>query len=169
MIPREGDIQNYCAFLYSLNKTFGKMDSVHNTFFGEVKNGGYETVVPCNEVVVFGIKADRRKECKVTPMLCGSFCIVLVADGTAHLSVNYKETQTANMKIGDRVRLTVDAIPGVEYIGAIEAISNATAEQGVTLVPLPSAGKTSVAAHVGHPYLDEQREYKRPEGFGYPE
>ena len=102
------------------------MDSVHNTFFGEVKNGGYETVVPCNEVVVFGIKADRRKECKVTPMLCGSFCIVLVADGTAHLSVNYKETQTANMKIGDRVRLTVDAIPGVEYIGAIEAISNAT-------------------------------------------
>ena len=102
------------------------MDSVHNTFFGEVKNGGYETVMPCNEVVVFGIKADRNTECKVTPMLCGSFCIVLVADGTAHLSVNYKETQTANMKIGDRVRLTVDAIPGVEYIGAIEAISNAT-------------------------------------------
>ena len=83
-------------------------------------------MMPCNEVVVFGIKADRNTECKVTPMLCGSFCIVLVADGTAHLSVNYKETQTANMKIGDRVRLTVDAIPGVEYIGAIEAISNAT-------------------------------------------
>lgn len=77
--------------MYSLNKILGKMDSVHNTFFEEVKNGGYETVVPCNEVVVFGIKADRRTEYKVTPMLCGSFCIVLVADGTAHLSVNYKE------------------------------------------------------------------------------
>ena len=67
------------------------MDSVHNTFFGEVKDGGDGTGMPCNEVVVFGIKADRNTECKVTPMLCGSFCIVLVADGTAHLSVNYKE------------------------------------------------------------------------------
>lgn len=77
--------------MYSLNKILGKMDSVHNTFFEEVKNGGYETVVPCNEVVVFGIKADRRTEYKVAPMLCGSFCIVLVTGGTAKLSINYKE------------------------------------------------------------------------------
>lgn len=84
-------IQKCFLFLYSLNKTFGKMDSVHNTFFGEVKNGGYETVMPCNEVVVFGIKADSNTECKATPMLCGSFCIVLVTGGTAKLSINYKE------------------------------------------------------------------------------
>lgn len=99
----------------------------------------------------------------------GQTLLSIVDENGVWVVANYKETQTANMKIGDRVRLTVDAIPGVEYIGAIEAISNATAEQGVTLVPLPSAGKTSVAAHVGHPYLDEQREYERPEGFGYPE
>lgn len=42
------------------------------------------------------------------------------------------------MKIGDRVRITVDAIPGVEYIGAIESISNATGAQ-YSIVPQDNA------------------------------
>ncbi len=65
------------------------MDSVHDTFFESVRNEAYETVWSCDEVVVFGMKADRRMECRVAPMLCGSFCIMLVTSGRAELSVNY--------------------------------------------------------------------------------
>ena len=69
------------------------MNSVHDTFFDEVKSEGYETVLPCNEVAVFRIKADMGTEYKVAPMLCDSFCILLVTSGTARLSVNYCEEE----------------------------------------------------------------------------
>lgn len=42
------------------------------------------------------------------------------------------------MKPGDRVRITVDAIPGIEYVGVIEAISNATGAQ-YSIVPQDNA------------------------------
>lgn len=69
------------------------MDSIHDTFFDEVKNGEYETVLPGNGVVVFGVKADGCSACRVAPMLCDSFCILLVTSGTAKLSVNYSEVE----------------------------------------------------------------------------
>lgn len=65
------------------------MDSIHDTFFDEVKNGEYETVLPGNGVVVFAVRADGSSACRVAPMLCDSFCILLVTSGTARLSVNY--------------------------------------------------------------------------------
>lgn len=65
------------------------MDSVHETFFEEVKSGNYDTVLPCNEIAVSGIDTDKCKEYKVAPMSCDSFCIIIVTDGTAKLSVNY--------------------------------------------------------------------------------
>lgn len=65
------------------------MDNVHETFFEEVKSGNYDTVLPCNEVAVFGIDTDKCKEYKVAPMSCDTFCIIIVTDGTAKLSVNY--------------------------------------------------------------------------------
>ena len=42
------------------------------------------------------------------------------------------------MKPGDRVRITVDAIPGIEYVGVIEAMSNATGAQ-YSIVPQDNA------------------------------
>ena len=39
---------------------------------------------------------------------------------------NYKETQTANIAVGNEVELTVDAVPGVVYKGRVEKISRAT-------------------------------------------
>lgn len=54
----------------------------------------------------------------------GQTLLSIVDENDVWVVANYKETQTAKMKIGDRVRITVDAIPGVEYIGAIESISN---------------------------------------------
>lgn len=65
------------------------MYNAHDTFFEEVRREGYDTVLPCNEVVVFRTKADRGTDCKVAPMLCDAFGILLVKSGTARLSVNY--------------------------------------------------------------------------------
>lgn len=69
------------------------MDSVHNTFFEEVKNKEYKPLLPCNEVVVFGIKASKYMEYRVAPMLCNAFCIMLVTSGRAKLSINYREEE----------------------------------------------------------------------------
>lgn len=68
----------------------------------------------------------------------GQTLLSIVDENDVWVVANYKETQTAHMKIGDRVRMTVDAIPGVEYIGAIEAISNATGAQ-YSIVPQDNA------------------------------
>lgn len=65
------------------------MDNVHNTFFNEIKNGEYKTVLPCNEIAVFYIKADNYHKYNVASMLCDSFCFMIVTSGTAKLSVNY--------------------------------------------------------------------------------
>lgn len=68
----------------------------------------------------------------------GQTLLSIVDENDVWVVANYKETQTAKMKIGDRVRITVDAIPGVEYIGAIESISNATGAQ-YSIVPQDNA------------------------------
>lgn len=66
-----------------------RMGSVRDTFFEEIISGKYDTVLPGNEVVVFEITVDRGKEYKIAPMLCDSFCIMLVTSGVVKLSVNY--------------------------------------------------------------------------------
>lgn len=68
----------------------------------------------------------------------GQTLLSIVDENDVWVVANYKETQTAKMKIGDRVRITVDAIPGVEYVGEIEAISNATGAQ-YSIVPQDNA------------------------------
>ena len=67
----------------------GKMYSVHDTFFDEVRHERYETVMPCNDVTVFRTKAGMGTEYKVAPMLSDSFSIIMVKSGTVKLSVNY--------------------------------------------------------------------------------
>ncbi len=56
----------------------------------------------------------------------GQSLVSIVDESDMWVIANYKETQTADMKIGDKVRITVDAIPGVEFSGEITAISKAT-------------------------------------------
>lgn len=69
------------------------MDNIHDTFFEEVKSRKYDTVMPCNEIAVFEIKTDKCTEYKVLPTLCDSFCIMIVTNGTAKLSVNYSSEE----------------------------------------------------------------------------
>jgi membrane fusion protein (multidrug efflux system) len=42
---------------------------------------------------------------------------------------NYKETQTARMAVGDEVKITVDAVPDVDFKGTIVSMSKATGAQ----------------------------------------
>lgn len=68
----------------------------------------------------------------------GQTLLSVVDENDVWVIANYKETQTANMKIGDRVEIDVDAVPGVTYIGRITAMSNATGAQ-YSLVPQDNA------------------------------
>lgn len=53
--------------------------------------------------------------------------LVTLVDGTEKWVIaNYKETQTTNMHIGQKVKISVDAIPGVRFEGRISSISDAT-------------------------------------------
>ncbi len=53
--------------------------------------------------------------------------MVTIVDATDKWVIaNYKETQTTDMKEGQKVEIEVDAVPGVTYQGVIESISDAT-------------------------------------------
>lgn len=68
----------------------------------------------------------------------GQTLLSIVDEADVWVVANYKETQTSRMKPGDLVRITVDAIPGIEYTGQIESISNATGAQ-YSIVPQDNA------------------------------
>jgi membrane fusion protein (multidrug efflux system) len=68
----------------------------------------------------------------------GQTLLSIVDENDVWVIANYKESQTSKMKIGDKVKITVDAIPDKEYVGVIEAISNATGAQ-YSLVPQDNA------------------------------
>lgn len=69
----------------------------------------------------------------------GQTIVSVVDTGDTWVIANYKETQTARMSVGDRVRIEIDAIPDVKYMGVIEAISNAT---GAKYSPMPQDNST---------------------------
>ena len=53
--------------------------------------------------------------------------LVTLVDGTEKwIIANYKETQTTDMKEGQRVEIKVDALPDVTFEGRITSISDAT-------------------------------------------
>lgn len=68
----------------------------------------------------------------------GQTLLSIVDENDVWVIANYKETQTSKMKVGDKVKITVDAIPGKTYVGEIEAMSNATGAQ-YSLVPQDNA------------------------------
>ncbi len=68
----------------------------------------------------------------------GQTLLSIVDENDVWVIANYKESQTSKMKIGDKVKITVDALPGKSYIGVIEAISNATGAQ-FSIVPQDNA------------------------------
>lgn len=58
----------------------------------------------------------------------GSQLLYLVPD-SIWLTANYKETQTARMRLGQRARFTVDALDHVEFTGQVERMAPATGSE----------------------------------------
>lgn len=76
-----------------------------------------------------------RKEIQVGQLVQpGQTLLDVVDTADIYVTANYKETQTANIVPGAEVRISVDAIPGVTYMGAVEAISKATGS-ALSMIP----------------------------------
>ena len=66
-----------------------------------------------------------RKEIHEGELVQQGQTLVTLVDGTEKWVIaNYKETQTTNMHIGQKVKINVDAIPGVRFEGKISSISD---------------------------------------------
>ncbi len=70
----------------------------------------------------------------------GQTLLSLVEYGNVWVIANYKETQTANIREGMPVIIKVDAVPGAEYYGVVESLSNATGAQYSIIPQDNSAG-----------------------------
>ena len=64
----------------------------------------------------------------------GQSVTYILPDSQKWIVANYKETQVENLKLGQEVRIAVDALSGREFTGKITAISGATGSK-YSLVP----------------------------------
>lgn len=91
-------------------------------------------VAPCNGVT------SRRSIQQGQFIQPGQTLLSLVEYDNVWVIANYKETQTANIREGMPVSIKVDAVPGVEYYGKVETLSNATGAQYSIIPQDNSAG-----------------------------
>lgn len=76
-----------------------------------------------------------RKEIQIGQLVQpGQTLLDIVDTGDVWVTANYKETQLQHIHPGSEVQIKVDAIPGVNFNGTVEAISTAT---GASLSLLP--------------------------------
>lgn len=68
----------------------------------------------------------------------GQTMVNIVDEGSLWVSANYKESQLHNIHEGSEVRMKADAVPGVEYKGRVERLSNATGS-AFSLIPIDNA------------------------------
>lgn len=62
-------------------------------------------------------------------MITGLPALTLVADGSYYIEANFKETDLAEMRIGQRAELRVDAYPGLVLKGHVAAIGAGTGSE----------------------------------------
>ena len=79
-------------------------------------------------------KLARRSIEEGQSVSAGTTITYIVPDKEKWVIANYKETQIENLHVGQKVRITVDAISGKEFIGKVTAISAATGSK-YSLVP----------------------------------
>ncbi len=68
----------------------------------------------------------------------GQTMVDIVDNGDVWVVANYRETQLRNIREGAEVTFTADAVPGVEYRGVVESISDATGA-AFSLIPQDNA------------------------------
>jgi len=68
----------------------------------------------------------------------GQTVVNIVDSSDLWVVANYRETQLPNISVGAEVKITADAVPGVEYKGIVESISDATGS-AFSLIPQDNA------------------------------
>ena len=68
----------------------------------------------------------------------GQTMVSIVDKNEKWVEANYQESQMPNIKVGNKVRFTADAVPGVEYTGVVVRISDATGS-AFSLIPIDNA------------------------------
>ena len=68
----------------------------------------------------------------------GQTLVSIVDKGERWIEANYKESQLPHIKVGNKVQITADAVPGVKYTGTVERISDATGS-AFALIPIDNA------------------------------
>lgn len=68
----------------------------------------------------------------------GQTLVNIVDRNERWIEANYKESQLPHIKVGDKVEITADAVPGVEFTGTVERISDATGS-AFSLIPIDNA------------------------------
>ena len=80
-----------------------------------------------------------RKEINVGQLIQPGQTVVDIVDGTdIWVIANYKETQLKHIRVGADVSVKADAVPGVEYRGVVESVSDATGA-AFSLIPQDNA------------------------------
>jgi membrane fusion protein (multidrug efflux system) len=98
-------------------------------------NLGYTQIVAPTDGVV-GERKVRAGQL-VSP---GTQVISLVSLPNVWVVANYKETQLAHVRIGDKAEVTVDGVPGVVFTGHVDTISPASGSQFSLLPPDNATG-----------------------------
>jgi membrane fusion protein (multidrug efflux system) len=88
---------------------------------------------------VSGVVGDRQAQIGeyVQP---GTQLMTIVPMKTIYLTANFKETQTARMLAGQRVRFTIDAVPGQTFEGEVESFAPGSGSEFSLLPFEPATG-----------------------------
>ncbi|HVZ47838.1 MAG TPA: HlyD family secretion protein [Gemmatimonadaceae bacterium] len=82
-----------------------------------------------------------RKQVEVGQLVqAGQPLMTVVADTSSFITANFKETQLADLKVGQQVAIDVDTYPGCAATGVVESLSAATGARFALLPPDNSTG-----------------------------
>ena len=82
-----------------------------------------------------------RKQIEVGQLVQpGQPLLTLVSDSSVWITANFKETQLADLRVGQPVAIEVDSYPGCEAEGKVESLSAATGAKFALLPPDNSTG-----------------------------
>jgi membrane fusion protein, multidrug efflux system len=95
----------------------------------------YATLVAPNDGVVAKRSAEPGAQVQV-----GQNLMSIVPDTNVWVTANLKETQLADVRIGDPAEFTVDAYPGTIFHGKVESLSPATGARFALLPPDNATG-----------------------------
>lgn len=92
----------------------------------------------------------------------GQTMVSIIDNSEKWIIANYKETQTTLMKNGQKVRISVDALPGKEFTGRITSISDATGSS-MSLMPQDNSAGNFVKVEQRIPIKIEFTQESKPE------